>query len=73
MLGNMLTTYLAASLVPLAAAIAVPQQTYDFVSLRRLIQVEIGNLPGSNASQSFRSLWEAVRPAWHWERVSANV
>jgi hypothetical protein len=28
----MLATYLAASLAPLAMAIAVPQQTYDFVS-----------------------------------------
>jgi hypothetical protein len=44
MLVNMLTTYLAA-LVPLAAAVAVPQQTYDFVSIHRLMRVEIGNLP----------------------------
>lgn len=37
MLVNMLTTYLAASLVPLAAAVAVPQQTYDFVRIHRLV------------------------------------
>ena len=29
----MFATYLAASLIPLAVAIAVPQQTYDFVSM----------------------------------------
>lgn len=33
MLTKMLATYLAASLIPLAVAVAVPQQTYDFVSI----------------------------------------